>query len=549
MNRTRRFASLVSLLVAVLMLVTAGVASGEAQKPEVPFEEAGATLRVATMDNWFAAKSYSQNLPVYEALEEITGIKIEWEVIPIDDYATVMGTRLAAGTDLPDLFVIPWGTNADKLGMDGITIPLNDLIDEHGYYLNMLMEAYPVVRSGITSADGNIYAYPGFGEGFVTNSAEMESGELTHPGANICPNIPIIRQDWLDTLGLEMPATADDWYNVLTAFKNDDPNGNGKADEIPISPTFGVGDLYRFGEAFGLYRAGNAETRWGLDDEGKVFFKDTDPRFKETLQFLNKLYSEGLIDPEFATASYSKTTEKINRDLIGALASDWASNMSTYNANLRNGGVENANWVPVRPLENPDGETLLVNRWSVWKTMAISVDCENPELAMKWIDFHTLSMQGIDLQMFGIEGLSYTVDENGQKTLTEMATNNPDGISAQEYLRSLGGWGQLSHPQTKEGYEVLWADQPDTLAFASTFSADEIVAPFPGTLPFTEDETDVRSEVETTIFTYCGEMAVKFIEGKESFDNWDEYVSTVESYGMDRLLEVYQSAYERFTGE
>lgn len=356
----------------------------------------------------------------------------------------------------------------------------------------------------------------------------------------------MIRKDWLDKLNLKMPETLDDWYNVLKAFKTQDPNGNGKADEIPVAATFNIRDVYRFGEAFGLYRSGNAEPRFEADESGKIFFKDTDSRFKETLQFLNKLYSEGLMDPEYSTAGFDKTTGKISRNLIGALTSDWMSNLNTYNTSLKTAGVEEANWVPVRPIKNPDGKSMITNRWSVWKTAAISKDCKNPELAMKWLDFHSLSEEGVRLQMFGTQGDSYEL-KDGKPVLTEKATKNPDGIGAQEYLRSLGAWGQLPYPQTKEGYEVLWADQPDTLAFAGTFQPEDIRAPFPNNaLPFTDEETAIRTDVETNIFTYCDEMSIKFIEGKESFDKFDDYVKNVQSYGLSQLTEAYQNAYDRF---
>ena len=523
-----------------------------AEKPELPLVDEGTeTLTIATMDNWYATKSYSDNLPVYQEFEKLTGVKIEWEVIPINDYDQVMGTRLASGQNLPDIFMIPWEANGDQLGFDGISMPLNQLIEENAYYLNQLMDQYPVVRSGITASDGNIYAYPGFGEGFVNTADEMDTGELTDPGANLCLNISMIRKDWLDKLNLDMPETLDDWYNVLKAFKTQDPNGNGKADEIPLTSTFNVRDIYRFGEAFGLYRSGNAECRWEIGEDGKLFFKDITEEYKKTLEFLNKIYSEGLLDPEYATSTYDKTTEKISRNLLGALSSDWMSNIGTYNSNLKTAGVENANWVPVKPIRNMDGETLITNRWSVWKTAAISKDCNNPELAMKWLDFQTLSTEGVALTNFGIEGTSYTKTDDGKISLTDVAVNNPDGIGPQEYLRSLGAWGQLPYPQAKEGYEVLWADQPDILEFGNSFTSDQVVQPFPnnGTkaaLPFTDEENAIRSEIETNIETYCDEMAIKFIEGKESLDKFDDYVATVESYGLDQLLEVHQEAYERF---
>ncbi|MEG1407715.1 MAG: hypothetical protein RSD23_07640, partial [Ruthenibacterium sp.] len=329
--------------------------------------------------------------------------------------------------------------------------------------------------------------------------------------------------------------------------------GNGKADEIPVTPTFNVRDIYRFGEGYGLYRSGNAECRWDVDESGKVYFKDTTEAYKKTLEFLNKLYSEGLLDVEYANVGYSATTEKINRNLVGALTSDWISNIPTYNANLKTAGVDGANWQPVLPIENPEGKSMITNRWSVWKTAAISKDCKNPELAMKWLDFQSLSPEGIALTTLGIEGNSYTM-ENGVATLTEQAKNPKEGISTGEYLYSIGARGQLPYPQTKEFYELMWSDTPVLLNYADNFKADQIRQAFPcnGTganLPFTPEETAIRTDIETNITTYCDEMAIKFIEGKESLDKFDEYVATVDSYGLPELLEMHQKAYERFLGK
>lgn len=523
------------------------------EAPALPFCEPGQeTLTIATMDSWFATKSYNENLPVYQKFEELTGVKIVWEAIPINDYDQVMGTRLASGQNLPDIFVIPWDANPDKLGFDGVSMPLNDLIDEHAFYLNKLMDTYPVVRSGITSADGNIYAYPGFGEGFITNASDM-AGEITNPGANLCLNVSMIRKDWLDKLNLDIPETLDDWYNVLKAFKTQDPNGNGKPDEIPVTPTFNVRDIYRFGEGLGLYRSGNAECRWDADETGKIFFKDTTPEFKQTLEFLNKLYTEGLLDIEYANVGYSATTEKINRNLVGALTSDWISNIPTYNANLKTAGVSDPNWVPVPPIKNPEGKSMVTNRWSVWKTAAISKDCKNPELAMKWLDFQTLSPEGIALTTLGIEGESYTM-ENGKAKLTDRAANPPEGISTGEYLFSIGARGQLPYPQTKESYEIMWSEIPVLLNYAGDFGMDQIRQPFPNSgtsaaLPFTPEETAVRTEIETNIMTYCDEMAIKFIEGKEPLSKFDDYIATLDQYGLQQLIEMHQTAYDRFLGK
>lgn len=514
-------------------------ATGPTKLPLV--KPGSATLTVATMDNWIATKSFSENLPVYQELEKLTGVKIKWECTPVNDYATVMQTRLAAGTNLPDIFVVPWGSNADKLGTDGISIPLNDLIPKNAFYLDELLKMNPLVKKGITGFDGKIYAYPGFGEGIITGVKDMETGVLEDPGANINIWGPIIRKDWLEKLKLNVPTTLDEWYTVLKAFKTQDPNGNNKADEIPLSPTFGLTDLYMFGNASGLYMSG---LEWAADSNGKVFYKFIDPRFKELLTFLNKLYAEGLIDPEYASAEFSKTSEKINRNIIGALSADWMSNFASYNKTLIKSGVTTANWAPIKPVKNPDGKAITFKRWSIWKSTAISKDCKNPKLALQWLDVHCLSPQGINLQMVGVEGKSYNM-KDGKAVLTDWSLKNPDGIGVFEALRTLGAWGQVSYIQTKDAYKALWADQPDLIKFAESFAKEEVFEPFPE-LSFSTEEIQANSEIVTNVTTYRDEMVLKFIEGKESLAKFDEYVSKIKSFGLDKVAKNYQTAYDRF---
>lgn len=525
-----------------LTTVKTDPATGPTKLPLV--KPGSATLTVATMDNWIATKSFSENLPVYQELEKLTGVKIKWECTPVNDYSTVMQTRLAAGTNLPDIFVVPWGSSADKLGTDGISIPLNDLIPKKAFYLDELMKMNPLVKKGITGSDGKIYAYPGFGEGIISGAKDMETGVWEDPSANINIFGPVIRKDWLEKLNLKVPTTLDEWYTVLKAFKTQDPNGNKKADEIALTPTFGISDLYMFGDAFGLYMAGNAGSEWAADSKGKVAYKFTDPRFKELLTFLNKLYAEGLIDPEYASAEFSKTSEKINRNMVGALSGDWMSNFASYNKTLIKGGVTTANWAPIKSVKNPDGKAVTFKRWSIWKTTAISKDCKNPELALQWLDIHALSPKGINLQMFGVEGKSYNM-KDGKAVLTDWSLKNPDGIGVFEALRTLGAWGQISYIQTKDAYNALWADQPDIIKFSESFTKEDVLEPFPD-LSFSTEELQSNSEIATNIRTYRDEMVMKFIEGKEPLSKFDEYISKIKSFGLDQVAKNYQTAYDRF---
>ncbi|MGV2788079.1 ABC transporter substrate-binding protein, partial [Clostridium perfringens] len=104
-------------------------------------------------------------------------------------------------------------------GTDGTILPLEDLIDQYAPNLKALLDRRPDIKSSITAPDGHIYGLP--------------SWEENNLGTN--PFFHVINKKWLDKLGLKMPQTLDEYTEALAAFKTQDPNGNGKADEIPLS--------------------------------------------------------------------------------------------------------------------------------------------------------------------------------------------------------------------------------------------------------------------------------------------------------------------------
>src|SRR5690606_27116471 len=125
--------------------------------------------------------------------------------------------------DLPDIVETGWlGTHVpggpDNAIKDGRILRLNELIEEHAPNLTRVLDENPEWRKMITSDEGNIYTFP-----------FLRGGDLLLTVHGLA-----LRQDWLDKLELDMPTTLDEWEEVLTAFKEQDPNGNGEADEIPF---------------------------------------------------------------------------------------------------------------------------------------------------------------------------------------------------------------------------------------------------------------------------------------------------------------------------
>ena len=496
------------------------------------------SLTIACADNWYSPKSYASGLPVYQEIEDRTGVKIIWEVSPQDQYTTVMQTRVAA-VDLPDIFHLT--QDALKMGEQGLIIPLNELINKYAPDIKKLFYISKIVKNGITSPDGNIYYLPQIGEGVLDSEFDMEKGAVDGPVGQVNNWVPAIRKDWLEKLGLQIPVTIDDWFSVLKSFKENDPNENGKDDELPIAATW-PGTHWCFSSAYGL-TMGSLNGDWFLGNDGKVKYSWVQPQLKDYIIFLNKLYKNELIDPEFPSATYDTTLPKTQRNLIGAVFTDWVSNYPSFNNALKSGGVEDANFIPVLPpVLNQGDEPIVYKRYPVLGGAGIGVNCKNSEVAIKWLDYHFAHPEGIRFQMYGTEEKTYVMKE-GKPVFTDFVLNNPDGFGPFEAIRSIGGWGQLPYIQTKQAYLDLYAQLPDVIKFSNDswkYQKDS----FP-VLQRTTEEINELSGLYTEINTYRDETLVKMILGTISVDEFDTYLSKMMSIGVDRITQIVQQQYDR----
>ena len=233
----------------------------------------------------------------------------------------------------------------------------------------------------------------------------------------------MIRQDWLDALGLKRPTTIDEWEAVLSAFKEQDPNGNGVADELPYV-TNGIERIRTFAPAWkvrsGLYPS--VET-------GKITFGQIEPAYKDFLMKMADWYAKGLIDPEFAATDASTLQNKMTQNLGGAMFGATSGGMGRI-LNLMHEIQPEYNLTGVKTPMADDGVFYTDNdplaRAFVGQGAAISANTEHLDKVLELLDF-CYSEEGNTLLNWGIRGESYDIDENGNKYFTEWVTKNPDG--------------------------------------------------------------------------------------------------------------------------
>jgi len=477
----------------------------------------------------FALKSGNtiefEKLLIWQEYEKMTGIHIEWEEATSNGVEK-RNLKLASG-DLPDIFFKGSMPVEDLVtyGSQGTFIKLNDLIEKYGPNMKKIFEKFEEIKKGLKMPDGNIYSLP-----YVDDSKDTQIQSKL-----------FINRKWLNKVGMKAPETIDELYNVLKAFKEKDPNGNGKADEIPYSAPYGIESAKLFfAGSFGLLNVGLSNSDFDLDEKtDKLRFVATQPEYKELMQFMNKLYTEGLLDNEIFTATSTQFTAKGEKGVIGAFNGNTQSQVGQVNSADFDG-------VPV-VLKGSQGHQNMSIASSALRTIGtftITKANKYPEATMRWIDYF-YGEEGTKLFCMGIEGKTYKM-KDGNYEFVEDITKNPNGLSFDQalgrYLCTAGG----NNPTViTEKYFKGATDNKAALELANKLAKyypKKVLPPF----VFTKEESQQMSGLKNDIQTYVREMQAQFISGKTAFSNWDSYVSQIKKMSVDEYLKINQAAYDRY---
>lgn len=467
-----------------------------------------------------ADQAISTDLPIIQEITKRTGIDFEFVAAPNteDQFREKFNVTVASGS-IPDIMVSTYRDDMMKVAEQGTFAPLDDYIDEYAPNLKKILEENPEYIRDMRASDGNIYFMP-----FI--------------GAVRTFKVWMLRGDWLEKLELDVPVTLDDWYNVLKAFKEQDPNGNGEADEIPYTTRNTQAGVLAFMEAFGI--SGFEANEQFFIEDGQVKYAYTDPRCKEALEFINKLYNEGLIDPEYATNDTNVWLSRLTNEISGA-CQDTTARAYSLGTQVRSANEDSEAWfVVVAPPQGPDGTQMTTSQMQpIRGYTAISADSPYIKEIVELFDYF-YSEEGSLLMNFGLEGETYTM-ENGKPKYTDVIANDEQGRSILSMLNVYGHreWAY----QQDIGYEDALLDE-EYVAYRNEM--EQYIRPTIPALSFTEEEREVINSIYTEIQTYKDEMTNKFIMGKEPLDNFDNFVETLNSMGIEEVLAVEQAAYDRY---
>jgi putative aldouronate transport system substrate-binding protein len=329
---------------------------------------------------------------------------------------------------------------------------------------------------------------------------------------------------------------------MLKAFKTQDPNGNGRADEIPLIEGSAAG-IYRFGEAWGLHLySGDG---WYTSGGGGVVYDWIDPRLKNFLEEMHKWYAEGLIDPEFNTNSNEQYTAKAIGNIAGAESSSSTMMYPQWNIRME-ANYPGAHWESTNPPAGPGGDRFLIRETPTEAVyFAISRDCKDPITAIEWLDYMYASEEGQILMCnFGIEGLTFDmVDGKPQLNDTILKYERGSGLGMEIHGMNTGAFPRILKPEMIEQRFYIYPDEVAAAMKASQY----YIPPFP-VIMATDEETTRYASIMTDIQTLRDEYVLDFITGRKNLSQFDSYVNQVKAMGIDRAIAIKQAQYNRYQG-
>ncbi|OAS13397.1 extracellular solute-binding protein [Paenibacillus oryzisoli] len=534
MKKTLKTTASLSLITALFAMVAAACTSNSGAEPAAstgaattkpdasaapagftytgtgPITDKAGSLKILATNAWTNNVDLNQ-APIVQELSKRAGITVNWELLPPSTYQDAISPRLAAGADLPDVIYQLDQDQTMKNIQGGLFKPLNDYIDKYGVNIKKLFEKYPALKASLTTPDGKIYYLPQLA---VTK--------------NYMPTF-MVNVRWLEKLNLKEPTTLDEFTDMLRKFKANDPNGNGKQDEIPFSVA--PNQLASaFGPVFGLDLANN----FYADKDGKVHYSFYEPNYKEYLTYLNSLYKEGLLESDFASVTADQITSKFSQNITGATFNfSWYTSM-VYSKLFKDYDPAQPLIKGIAPFKGPHGDQFYIGRNPITGIFGVSKNAKDPELAFKFLDYAS-SEESKEMYAWGLKGQTFDVVD-GKKQFTEKGKDN-------DFIQKFGiNPTNLPIEQSVDATDVLVAPWH---AKIDKEMEKYIKAPFPFVYAL-KAEADKENTVMPDITTYVNEMNIKFITGKESLDKFDSYIKSLKSMGVEDVIKGRQAQYDRY---
>lgn len=454
-----------------------------------------------------------------EKLEEDTNIHIDYTQVNQSDWSTQMNLMFASG-DYPDIIVdasSPKAINTEIYGVDqGIIVPVDDLVDQYMPVYKSRLEADTTPWMGLIKSDGHMYGI----------------GAIADYGSN-CGGEFFINQTWLDNLGLETPTTTDELYEVLKAFVTKDPNGNGQNDEIGYEGIFDELTTYMF------YMWGIPETsrHFYINDDAQVIFTPEMPGYREALEWMSKLYTEGLMDPATMTQDSNSKISVYNQNNVG---------LTTMHR------LKSMGWDVLEEdmvfLMTPAAEGYSVKHASDMSTASERVyfTVANEHLAESacWVDYQ-LTDQITFESYYGPEGTLWNWNDEGK---CELGPAGDQGVM--EYALGVNGIYYMPSYYYNDVFQ-----QPDyrleRIEYCEIFEEAGFILKYPdeyclNLATITADDQNTLNQIFVNLEALYDEAVADMIMHGVTDEKWNSFLERLTAAGSADYIAIYQKALDDF---
>ena len=480
---------------------------------------------------------------IFKRLQEKTNVEVKWNAIQSDQWSDKISLAMANPKELSDFVFSAGFSDSDllKYADQGIIIALEDYIDAYMPNLKAVFDKYPEYRTMCTAPDGHIYSFPWI--------EQLGSGK---EAIQAIGDIPYINKKWLDYLGLEIPTTTDELEQVLIQFRDhaDDlkQEFSIEGDVIPMSFIINNGDqdpsilINGFGDGYG-----DTGDHFAVTDEGKVIDTTVQEGYKEGIKWLHKLVTENLIDPEAFTQEWSTYVSKGKSGRYGVCFSWDVANID----NLED-------WVPL-PVLTADTRNLTPQNGSFTSGFdrgrcVVTAVAKNPALVCAWLDqmYDPIQSPQNNWGTYGEDDDFDIFEMSKNAEGGDMLKHAPLGDASPVEVReaeSVGG--PLA---VLDEYYDKYVTCPDDAQYRLDWIEDYFTPDmhteyvYPNVFMNRED-TEELSNLQADIQKTINAKKSDWIMNGFTDADWDEYLKSLDSYGLEDYLKIYQKYLDAYYAE
>lgn len=456
-------------------------------------------------------ETYRDGLPVYADLERQVGVDIEWQGPVAGADGTQALQLLWYEEELP-MIVMGYiqASHLDQMLEDGLIWDLTDYLPTYApdYWNYINNEAGETTKKQLVSGSGKYAMIAGL------NPPETS----TWIG-------PVIRTDWLEECGLDMPVTIEDWETVLRAFKE-------KYDCAPLTFQLAYANNCRaIASGFGAYEFLGA----GLfrDENDQYICGYETEEWVEMMTVLQEWWADGLIDQDILSQDEASYQAKLVAGKAGIIICQ-TSALGRARDNFEAAGLDPDVLVGLEPPRTEPGAPTTATSYAAsavgnYNFVITTGATEEEMIACLKLLNYGFTEEGINMYNYGLEGENFEFAEDGSITWLR-------GIESRGAYK--GGLASVNL-----GYkEDAWQRQAVAAWSANTVADDHVMFD----VPMTTEEFDVYAADWGACAGYLSEEAVKFLTGQRSMDEYDDFIDGLHALNSQGVLDAWNSAYDRF---